>query len=872
MVALAAGAGAGAEAGGGVKSGETNAARLAQLQRKILSWDFFQLNAADKKDPKAKGGDGLREVPLSFDSIEDYLGCFEPLLLEECRAQLLLDKERTGGAGEVQRAVPTLFEHINDFGMLKILVGAAVSNDFNENDVLLLSFEKPGETATPKCHALAIVEAHDGEASLRLRMHLEDLPAASGVAQPKRLAAQHKDRMKRVRTRLDASNGKTGWWIVKLASLSTISREYLALHAAPNLPFSDILLSGSPRDLTDLEATPRIIPESLLDQLTKAHNEYQLQAVLGGLEASPVTLIQGPPGTGKTQTLLGLLSVILHSTSAGEAKSVAELLDVAPQSQMTEEERKLNWLRAAPWQRNSRNVRDAVTPVEDELFTRFETIGTPDAVLTKLGKGHGRRAHVLVCAPSNSALDELVLRMLNSGIPDEQGKHYVPNIVRVGLNPHHSVHGVCMDTMVNQRLNAARKAGGRSDVNTERDRIRLAILDEAAIVCSTLSFSGSAIFSRVTRGFDVVVIDEAAQAVEPSTLVPLAHGCKKVILVGDPIQLPATVLSSRAVQLGYGTSMFKRFQQAGHPVHMLRTQYRMHPEIRVFPSNHFYGGSLEDGANILEQTTQPWHKHRIFGPFAFFNVNGKETTPQGGSHANEEEAVFALAIYQELVSKYPQLKEGRRTGVISPYKAQVKLLRTKFTELFGKDVERLIDINTVDGFQAYYSGLCHWQGREMEIAIFSCVRSKRRGGIGFLSDERRMNVGLTRARSSMLVIGSAAKLSTNEHWGEMVSNARERQRFFQVPRKPNRFAEFFERHTSEVAEGEAVEEAAEEEEEELEDGEPELGDDEELEGVDNLGDIQDDLDDAAIDAAAGKRRLASEQVMQAAKRTRVAGF
>ena len=145
--------------------------------------------------------------------------------------------------------------------------------------------------------------------------------------------------------------------------------------------------------------------------------------------------------------------------------------------------------------------------------------------------------------------------------------------------------------------------------------MRINILDEASIVASTLAFSGSSMFSRMTRNFDVVVIDEAAQAVEPSTMVssrwltrtsswltplssalpltylrlarpaavhqvPLTHGCRQLFLVGDPIQLPATVLSDRAKEHGYDDSMFKRFQSAGYPVNMLTVQYRMHPEVK----------------------------------------------------------------------------------------------------------------------------------------------------------------------------------------------------------------------------------------------------------------------------------------------------
>jgi senataxin len=135
---------------------------------------------------------------------------------------------------------------------------------------------------------------------------------------------------------------------------------------------------------------------------------------------------------------------------------------------------------------------------------------------------------------------------------------------------------------------SAVSAGPRASAGMERDRMRIAILDEASIVCSTLSFSGAGVFMRMNRGFDVVVIDEAAQAVEPSTLVPLAHGCRQVFLVGDPLQLPATVLSTEAVAYGYGKSLFRRFQKAGYPVNLLNTQYRMHPEVfaHTLPNMH----------------------------------------------------------------------------------------------------------------------------------------------------------------------------------------------------------------------------------------------------------------------------------------------
>ncbi|CAI5466534.1 unnamed protein product [Closterium sp. Yama58-4] len=440
------------------------------------------------------------------------------------------------------------------------------------------------------------------------------------------------------------------------------------------------------------------------------------------------------------------------------------------------------WVRASPWLHGV-NPRDAVQPDDEEESGAGSSCGGvfgSTQQVEVLGGHRKQRAHVLVCAPSNAALDEIVLRLLHTGLRDDTGGMYSPSVVRVGLNAHHSVASVAMDNLVSQRASSmARSAAGvgakmAGAGGVERDRIRVAILDEAAIVCSTLAFAGSGVFSRMSRPFDVVVIDEAAQAVEPSTLIPMTHGCSQVFMVGDPLQLPATVLSTRAVHYGYHGSMFSRLQQAGYPVVMLNTQYRMHPMIRQFPSHEFYGGALRDAPQMAQNTARPWHAERVFGPFFFFDLHqSKDQQPPGGSWMNADEAEFVMVLYRHLVALYPQLKESSDVGVISPYKHQVKLLRDKFRELLGEGTHR-VDVNTVDGFQ----------GREKDVIIFSCVRAGRGKGksIGFLSDYRRMNVGITRARSSMLVVANAAALMVDEHWGNLVKHARSTNRYLKVSR------------------------------------------------------------------------------------------
>ena len=119
---------------------------------------------------------------------------------------------------------------------------------------------------------------------------------------------------------------------------------------------------------------------------------------------------------------------------------------------------------------------------------------------------------------------------------------------------------------------------------------------------------------------------QAAQAAELSTLIPMQYGARRVVLVGDPQQLPATVLSMEAKRAGYDASLFERLQRGGYPSHMLRTQYRMHPSIRHFPSVHFYGGALNDGGRVLFSARVP--PGALEGAPAFLAAASGEPNPE----------------------------------------------------------------------------------------------------------------------------------------------------------------------------------------------------------------------------------------------------
>jgi len=282
-----------------------------------------------------------------------------------------------------------------------------------------------------------------------------------------------------------------------------------------------------------------------------------------------------------------------------------------------------------------------------------------------------------------------------------------------------------------------------------------------------------------------------------STLVPLKLGCKRLILVGDPKQLPATVFSAVAQAHHYDRSLFQRLQASQYKVNMLEEQFRMHPAISAFPSKQFYDGMLK---NVLELEDfekafpAPWSRINCFGPVVFFHLKGSMTKSKE-SLTNEDEASFVLQLYQSLPMLYPPEKSWRdRIAVISPYAEQVQLIRARFRTLFKlkrKD-PCPIDVNTVDGFQ----------GREKDIIIVSVVRANQKGSIGFVTDRRRMNVAFTRPRLNLWVVGHAGALQQNEDWASFIEMQQESCRFLNVTQPfesflPRYLISWYDRHPEE---------------------------------------------------------------------------
>ena len=316
-----------------------------------------------------------------------------------------------------------------------------------------------------------------------------------------------------------------------------------------------------------------------------------------------------------------------------------------------------------------------------------------------------------------------------------------------------------------------------------RGELETNFLDSAHLVFTTLSTAG---MPSVCGGnkFTVVVVDEAAQAIEPSTLIPLQTGAQTCVLVGDPQQLPATVFSSLGASTAFERSLFERLEHGGHPVHLLDTQYRMHPLISAFPRLHFYGALLKDGENVSSPSyTRPWHALPPFQPFTFLDLKSDTDRGAGGggsgggrgggyssSYRNTAEARLVVNIYQTLRREGGREVRGK-VGVITPYQAQLLELNSQFLRALGPGYLEEVELNTVDGYQ----------GKEMDIILFSCVRAGGKKGIGFLADVRRMNVGLSRGRLNVLVVGRAETLQQNEHWRALLGHAKRTGAFVSVP-------------------------------------------------------------------------------------------
>ena len=226
------------------------------------------------------------------------------------------------------------------------------------------------------------------------------------------------------------------------------------------------------------------------------------------------------------------------------------------------------------------------------------------------------------------------------------------------------------------------------------------VVSEAKILFCTVNSCARETVQRLFISKEpFVIVDEASQVVEAETLIFLQSPISSLILVGDNKQLPAVVFSSTSTETFYNRSLFERVASFEYPFNMLKTQYRMHPEICLWPNQTFYKSQIENGRNVLEEVySQSWHLSNHFNPIQFFNISEffEMTDPSSFSKFNEIEAAICIGILKEI----RKLIDDRRVtvGIIAGYAAQVELIYSeiKKTSGFGKMV---IDVKSIDGFQ-----------------------------------------------------------------------------------------------------------------------------------------------------------------------------
>ncbi|KAJ0713630.1 putative P-loop containing nucleoside triphosphate hydrolase, DNA2/NAM7 helicase, helicase [Helianthus annuus] len=829
--------------------------RLDDWYRPILEMDYYAtVGLASSSSAVAIGN--LKEVPVYFESPDDYVAVFRPLVLEELKAQLhnsFLEMSSTDEMSCGSLSVMSV-ERVDDFHLVRCVHDdrdLEGSKTCVENDLVLLT-RQPFQTSSHEVHMVGKIERCEKDNKRRSSILMIKLYLQNGCSRLNRAKKLLMERSK--------------WYIYRIMSITSQLREFQALSSLHSIPLLPIILNPnnqpklikSRMDLSNLS--------QLLQQILKSSfNDSQLQAINTVTDKRNdlhLSLIQGPPGTGKTRTIVAIVSALLSLTGMNARRT--ESCDMRPT--MNKLSQSAAFARA--WQ---------------------------DAALAKqLKDGEGKnytatashiRGRVVICAQSNAAVDELVSRISSHGLYGSDGSMYKPYLVRVGnaKTVHSSSLPFFIDTLVDERLTEeenrmdvksdmdggdsssvvrskleklvdrirfleakrANLSNGNPDtkhclegdagmggddvkemsdaeigarlrvlysdkkavyielaaaqarekkVNEKRKALKLklrkSILKEAEIVITTLSGCGGDLYAVCSESmlthkfspssesslFDAVVIDEAAQALEPATLIPLqllkSKG-GKCIMVGDPKQLPATVLSDVASKYLYQCSMFERLQKAGHPVTMLTQQYRMHPEICHFPSLHFYDGNLLNGDGMSSKE-KPFHKTKGLGPYLFFDIaDGVELHGKNsGSLYNECEADAAVELIRFFRKCYPSEFVGGKIGVITPYRSQLSLLRSRFSAAFGSCILDEMELNTVDGFQ----------GREVDILVVSTVRASSSGtsetnsnrGIGFVADVRRMNVALTRAKHSLWVLGNVRTLQRNKNWGALVNDAKDR--------------------------------------------------------------------------------------------------
>lgn len=473
----------------------------------------------------------------------------------------------------------------------------------------------------------------------------------------------------------------------------------LGLNALPDTRTTDIQLKTLERILTeDLRIVHQFYhppkEETYATELLtfEEMNPSQNEAISHILSANPFHIIHGPPGTGKTRTLV---KAILEATKSGKKVMVA-----APSNA-------------------------AVDHITRSLSTHTDSI-------VRVGNSFKIAPDILPITlkhqiQSDSYMD--VVKRLKKQMETVRKKAFA-------YKRNFDKEAYAERKALRIELRELRK-----DIRKIESDISTVCLERAQIVTGTFT----ALNDKRLKGmeFDLICVDEAGQALEPA-IWSIGHFAPQLVLAGDPLQLPPTLFTREAEQLGLGISLIEKGIELGIPTTLLNIQYRMNDSIMQFSNAAFYN---------LQLQSAPENASQMLPNDGWKAIEFIDTAGCGYDEINNEEGGIANLGEMELIQKRLAEIEDRNfsIGIISPYRKQVNDLR----ELLETES---IYIQTIDSFQ----------GQERDIILVSLVRSNTANQIGFLSDYRRMNVALTRAKRKLIIIGDSATLGNDRFYQDFL--------------------------------------------------------------------------------------------------------
>jgi len=394
--------------------------------------------------------------------------------------------------------------------------------------------------------------------------------------------------------------------------------------------------------------------------------------------------------------------------------------------------------------------------------------------------------HVLVCAASNAAVDLLVeklseqkVEVLRLGNPARVTQELLSKTLdaRIAHHPYYKdlkvirkkadefrtlAHKYKRSFGYNERQQRKLLFAEADKLRSEAEQLLFFIsndiISKTPVIASTLVGASSYVLKG--KRFRTLFIDEAAQALEPASWIPIIKA-ERVIFAGDHCQLPPTIKSIEAARAGLNITLFEKAINRNKADVMLMEQYRMNTSIMNFSSRLFYNDQL-----IANTKVAHWKIFPEDAPVEFIDTAGcgffEQVDEESLSTYNLEEADLLLkhfARYIKALEDLDKTREIMNIGIISPYKAQVSVLQEVFTGsvLVPDHVAGILNINTVDSFQ----------GQERDIIYISLVRSNEKGEIGFLSDTRRMNVAMTRARKKLVIIGDSSTICSHPFYNKL---------------------------------------------------------------------------------------------------------